>query len=96
MDKSLEELCRFFSIQDKNKDAVPAEQSVSETEESPAAPVILTEYCKPNDKLENLEDSIDGYLMLAFKDFFIKKPDTRVSKGSTLLERQSLYLSISI
>lgn len=52
-------------------------------------PVVGTEICKTNpevQKLENLVDVEDGFLMIAFADFFIKKPTTSESK-----KRISLY-----
>lgn len=75
----LEELCRFFKLDVKDVNYVHNEDS--ETGENSLHykyPVIWTENAeKPieMDKLENLVDTSDGFLMLAFKDYLFEKPE---------------------
>lgn len=53
-------------------------------------PVICTDECRmPTefDKLENLVDTSDGFLMLAFEDYFVKKSEPLMQKEETLFEK---------
>ncbi|CAG9853558.1 unnamed protein product [Phyllotreta striolata] len=88
--KTLEELCTIFG-QDP-KDVTFDEQDISEDNATPKTPIICPDDCnKLNemDNLENLVDTSDGFLMLAFRDFL--KPPNKITKP----DKCSLYDKIS-
>lgn len=85
----LEELCRYYQL---NVDEfIPKTEKVcdEETELQYKYPVIWCEGPEKNaemNKLENLVDTTDGFLMLAFEDFFVEKREEVEEDKPTLFE----------
>lgn len=53
-------------------------------------PVICTDECKKPtefDKLENLVDTSDGFLMLAFDEYFVERSEPPKQEEETLFEK---------
>ncbi|XP_018570700.1 gamma-tubulin complex component 5-like [Anoplophora glabripennis] len=94
--RSLEELEKFFKV---NSEERPVEETFTNetfydcvTEKKYKYPVICTDECKKPtefDKLENLVDTSDGFLMLAFEDYFVEKPEPPKQEDKTLFEKVS-------
>lgn len=92
--KSLEELEKFFKA---STEEPPVKQTVTDEffyecldEKKYKYPVICTDECKKPtefDKLENLVDTSDGFLMLAFEDYFVEKAEPPAQKDETLFEK---------
>lgn len=93
--KSLEELEKFFKT---NSEQPSVEVTVVDDEtfyecideKKYKYPVICTDECKKPtefDKLENLVDTSDGFLMLAFEDYFIEKTEPPAQEDETLFEK---------
>ncbi|KAJ8968454.1 hypothetical protein NQ314_002293 [Rhamnusium bicolor] len=92
--KTLEELCKFYNI---NADESVLEKIEQDEDDIGGKdykyPVVCTDECKKPtdmDKLENLVDTTDGFLMLAFNEYFIEKPQKSEPKPITLFEKFSL------
>ncbi|XP_057669823.1 gamma-tubulin complex component 5 [Diorhabda carinulata] len=85
----LEELCRLFNSDEK----IFIDENFETTEEiSYKFPVISSDDCsKPTemDKLDNLVDTTDGFLMLAFEDYFKYDKEEVEPKKRSLFEKIS-------
>ncbi|KAG5864882.1 hypothetical protein JTB14_036711 [Gonioctena quinquepunctata] len=93
--KTLEELCSFFGADPKeflSKKDSPADHSTDVDDTKYKYPVVCTEDCKKPtemDKLENLVDTSDGFLMYAFEDYLTEKPKEIEPVKLTLFEKIS-------
>ncbi|KAJ8956277.1 hypothetical protein NQ318_015013 [Aromia moschata] len=90
--KTLEELRRFFEAEPEQERGGECDSDNS-NEYLFKYPVVCTDQCqRPTDmdKLENLVDTSDGFLMLAFKDYFVRRPEKEEAEGEpTLFEKLS-------
>ncbi|CAH1155298.1 unnamed protein product [Phaedon cochleariae] len=90
--KTLTELRLFFGV-DVNDLIIDGNESDIDMENVKyKCPVVCTEECKTTtemDKLENLVDTTDGFLMLAFEDYFIEKPIKQEKTKLSLFEKIS-------
>ncbi|XP_072394670.1 gamma-tubulin complex component 5 [Diabrotica undecimpunctata] len=89
--RSLEELCSFFDSDLMPKDTCETDKEL-EGEISYKFPVIWSDdISQPTemDKLENLVDTSDGFLMLAFEDYFKSEETHQKSEEITLYEKIS-------
>ncbi|XP_074035449.1 gamma-tubulin complex component 5 [Leptinotarsa decemlineata] len=94
--KTLEGLCKFFDVDTKPFITIQtAGDSLSDDDDNEMKykyPVVCTEDCKKPtemDKLENLVDTTDGFLMYAFEDYFIEQPKKIQPLQLTLYEKIS-------
>ncbi|VEN43416.1 unnamed protein product [Callosobruchus maculatus] len=90
--KSLEEIGNFFNIDTTDILSERKAEEFPETEPKYKNPVIpdgSNSNYTDMEKLENLVDMSDGFLMVAFEEFFIEKPTHDVPTDLSLFEKVS-------
>ncbi|KRT82373.1 hypothetical protein AMK59_3862, partial [Oryctes borbonicus] len=90
----LKEISSYFEVQNEStqNEHVSVDDKVESEDFSFKFPAICPDYCKyptEMDKLENLLDTSDGFLMTAFKSYFIEYPQKELPKEKSLYERIS-------
>lgn len=86
----LEQICQFFKLDPKHYISGQPNPSEEETNLNYKYPVIWgNANVRPveMDGLENLVDTSDGFLMLAFEDYFFEKPEKEIVATLSLFEQ---------
>lgn len=87
----LKKICNFFKLDLENLFSSPeVEKSQDEIEPRHKYPVIWSENDKKPvemDKLDNLVDTTDGFLMLAFEDFLFEETEREEKVEPLLFEK---------
>lgn len=91
MRRVLERLCEFFKLDPKqfllNPDKVAEEEANNLDYKYPVIWGNTNEKPLEMDGLDNLVDTTDGFLMLAFEDYFFEKPEETENPVPSLFEQ---------
>ena len=85
----LEEIAAYFG-RDEVKEVGTEDVCANDNVPVYKFPAISLDYCRiptERDRLENLVDTTDGFLMLAFQHFFVEKADVETNMKESMYTR---------